>query len=184
MPVQVARISRAVFGGALLMACADATPPTQPREIAVKPRAGRAATDVVPTTETAPATLFACYVPGKGTVYRIKTADTPAECDRKDVQFSVTSDRGSAPIKGIEFHSAQVTLNSTGRIGIACVEGKFLVNFGWEIPGNSTATASQIRANRPTLVSGAGRWLFVAEPATIYIFYWNCADADPSTEAP
>ena len=149
------------------------------------PAAGRATTDIIVTTESTPTTFYACYVPGKGTLYRIKTSDTPSACEKKDVEFSWTTDLGSAPIRGIEFNSAAVTLPSDGRYIAQCPEGKSMMNFGWEIPsGTSTASASQIRANRPALISGRVAWGFVAAPGTTYVFYWNCADADPVTHAP
>jgi hypothetical protein len=163
------------------MACAEATP-TQPRENRAMSPASKAATDVILTTDAIPSTFYACYVPSKGTLYRIKTSDTQSECDKKDVEFSWTGDLGAAPIKGIEFHSAAVTLASDGRYIAQCPEGKSMMNFGWEIPsGASTANASQIRANRPALISGRVAWGFVAAPGTLYVFYWNCADADPAT---
>jgi len=164
------------------MACADATQPTQPRENRAISPASRGATDVILTTDVAPSTYYACYVPSKGTLYRIKTSDTPAECEKKDVEFSWSSDLGAAPIKGIEFHSAGVTLPADGRYIAQCAEGKSIMNFGWEIPSStSTATASQIRSNRPALISGRVGWGFVAAPGTVYVFYWNCADAAPAT---
>ena len=164
------------------MACADAAQPTQPRESRAMSPARKAATDVIPTTEEASSTFYACYVPSKGTLYRIKTSDTPSECEKKDIEFSWTSDLGAAPIKGIEFHSAGVVLPSDGRYIAQCAEGKSIMNFGWEIPfGTSTATASQIRANRPAFISGRVAWGFVAEPGTRYAFYWNCVDAGTAT---
>lgn len=144
--------------------------------------ASKAATDVILTTEVS-SILYACYVPSKGTLYRIKTSDTPSECDKKDVEFSWTSDLGAAPIKGMEFHAAEVTLPSDGRYIAHCPEGKSMMNFGWEIPNTSTATASQIRGNRPALISGHVGWGFVAAPGTVYVFYWNCADAGTVTNA-
>jgi hypothetical protein len=167
------------------MACADAAPPTQPHENRAKSAGARAATDVILTTASTPTTYYACYVPDKGTLYRIKTSDTPSACDKKDVEFSWTTDLGAAPIKGIEFNSAGVTLPSDGRFIAQCPVGKTMLNFGWEIPsGTSTASASEIRANRPAFINGRVAWGFVAKPGTVYAFYWNCADADPVTLAP
>lgn len=178
------RLSRAVLGGALLVACSDGTQPTQPSARRAVVPSSIASGDVVATTEATSGTFTACYVPSKGTIYLIKTSDTPSECDKKDVEFSWTTDQGSAPIRGIEFNSAVVTLPSDGRYIAQCPAGKSVMNFGWEIPAGSTATASQIRANRPALILGRAAWGFVAAPDTRYVFYWNCADADPVTHAP
>ena len=50
--------------------------------------AGVSAQTTTPTT-TAPAS--ACYVPGSGTVYRIKLADTPAQCSPGHVEFQLST---------------------------------------------------------------------------------------------
>lgn len=165
------------------MACADASQPTQPQS-RTKSAGARASTDVILTSDPAPSTYYACYVPSKGTLYRIKTSDTPSECDKKDVEFSWTTDLGAAPIKGIVFNSASVILPEDGRYIAQCPEGKSMLNFGWEIPsGTSLANASEIRGNRPALINGRVAWGFVAKPGTQYVFYWNCADADAVTHA-
>jgi hypothetical protein len=178
------RISRAFLGGALVVACSDSTQPTQPTAKRVIVPSSKAAGDVVAGTEAPSGTFFACYVPTKGTIYLIKTSDTPSQCDKKDVEFSWTTDQGPTPIRGIEFHSGGATLPSDGRYLVLCAAGKSMMNFGWEIPGNSLATASQIRASRPTLSGGQMGWAFEAAPGTAYTFYWSCADAAPVTHAP
>jgi hypothetical protein len=115
-------------------------------------------------------------------MYRIKTSDTLAECDKKDIQFSWT-DHGSGPISGVIFASDAATIPSDGRYRAVCPAGKSVMNFGWEIPSNSTASSTQIRGNRPTLNSGQALWVFIAAPGTGYVFYWTCADADEVTSA-
>ena len=177
------RVGRFVLGSALLVACSDGartTEPTRGRAFSSGERARSA--DVITATTITPTTLYACYVPDKGTMYRIKTSDTPADCDKKDVQFSWT-DHGSGPISGLIFASAVVTMPVSGRYFASCPTGKSVISFGYEIPVGSTATTSQIRGNRPTLANGQALWVFVATTGTDYVFYWTCGDADTPTAA-
>ena len=176
-----ARVSRVILSTVILVACSDGSTPTQPTAAHTRSVDSRkAVADGVIGALVTPTVIYACYVPQKGTMYRIKTSDTQQECDKKDVQFSWT-DQGSAAIRGIVFASSAATLPDNGRFFASCPDGKSVMNFGWEIPSNSTATASQIRGNRPTLVSGRSLWVFIAAPQTAYVFYWNCADADETT---
>lgn len=175
---------RALAGAALLLACADgASTPTQQlsaRSTTLAPSARSA--DLAVTPQATPNVIYACYVPDKGTMYRIKTADTMSACDKKDVEMS-WQDQGTGNITGIVFASAAVTLPSDGRYLATCPAGKSVMNFGWEIPPNSTANASQIVGNRPAVGAGQLTWGFHAAAGTNYVFYWNCADADPYTLA-
>lgn len=177
-----ARLIRAAITGVALVACADSNPPTQP--VARSPE--RVAT--LPTVAgdvsvlTAPTIISACYVVGKGTMYRIKTADTPSSCEKKDVEFSWT-DSPASKISGLIFASASVTLTSSGRYIATCPEGKSLINFGADIPLNSSSSPSDILGNRPALIEGRIGWGFHATPGTSWVFYWTCADAEAATSA-
>jgi hypothetical protein len=177
-----ARLIRAAITGVALVACADSNPPTQPvarspERVATLPTV---AADI--STASTPTTIYACYVVGKGAMYRIKTADTPAACEKKDVEFSWT-DSPASKISGLIFASAVVTLPSSGRYVATCPEGKSLINFGAEIPLNSTTSPSDIIGNRPALVEGKIAWGFHATPGTSWVFYWTCADAEGATSA-
>ena len=163
-----------------LVACSDGSATTQPTAAGARtPGARKPSADVGIATPTAATVIYACYVPGKGTMYRIKTSDTPAECDKKDVEFSWTERSGS--IEGVVFASASVTLPSDGRYIAQCPDGKSVLNFGWEITINSTGTTSQILSNRPTLTGGRTLWVFRAAPGTTYAFYWNCVAMETVT---
>ena len=172
---------RVLLGFLLVAACSDRSSPTQPARSTAAPSAKPTA-DVAIGTAVTPETIYACYVVAKGTMYRIKTSDTAAECEKKDIQFSWT-DHGSGPISGIIFASDAATLPSDGRYRAVCPAGKSVMNFGWEIPVNSTASSTQIKANRPAINGPQVVWGFVAAPNTSYVFYWTCADADPYTLA-
>ena len=175
---------RTLAGAALILACADgASTPTQQvsaRSTGLAPSTRSA--DLGVTPQATVNLIYACYVPDKGTMYRIKTADTQSECAKKDVEMS-WQDQGTGNIAGIVFASASVTLPSDGRYIATCPAGKSVMNFGWEIPSNSTATASQILGNRPAVGVGQLNWGFHAAGGTQYVFYWSCADADPYTLA-
>jgi hypothetical protein len=174
------QLLRTIVGTTALLACADVGQPTQPTESRARSAGGsKPSADVIASSVTQ-TTFYACYTPGKGTVYRIKTSDTPQACEKKDVEFSWT-DRASSPISGLTFHNATVTIGTSGRFFATCDAGQSVVNFGYEIPVTSTATTSQIRGSRPTVSGGQGLWVFVASPGTEYVFYWNCADADAPT---
>jgi hypothetical protein len=202
-----ARMSRAIVTGAALVACADGAPPTQPlsRSTAAAAASPKAAPDV--TTDALPSVIYACYTPKKGSIYRIKTGDTAAECDKQDIEFSWSDQgvpgpqgptgpqgpqgepgpkgpAGSGAIAGLTFISAQVTLPATGRYNALCATGKSLVNFGYEPTSQSAATTATIIGNRPVFGFGQVGWGFRAAPGTEWVFYWTCADADPAVAAP
>ncbi len=162
-----------------LVACSDGSATTQPAAGGAVSPGRKPSTDVGIATPTAATVIYACYVAGKGTMYRIKTSDTPAECDKKDVEFSWTERSGS--IEGVVFASAAATLPSDGRYFAECPDGKSVLNFGYEITINSTGTTSQILSNRPTLSGGRTGWVFRAAPGTTYVFYWNCAPMETVT---
>ena len=50
------------------------------------------------TAQQAPGTQYACYVPGSGTVYRIKEANTPAQCAAGHTAFQMSA--GTKPSSG------------------------------------------------------------------------------------
>ena len=61
---------------------------------------------LAPAVAQAQSTYYACYVPKTGSVYRVKTADTPAACKQNHVEFSwqsggglVFTERSSEPIQ-------------------------------------------------------------------------------------
>jgi hypothetical protein len=197
-----AHSARALVAAALLLACADARP-TQPgtRATAEPWGSSGASPDVVSETTGLPSTIYACYIPGKGLIYRIKTEGAPDECAGHDIEFSWANQgipgpqgpagpqgpqgeegppgpAGSVALSGLTFHSEGVTLPSDGRFRADCPAGKSVVNFGWEIPLGSTAAASQIKRNRPASDGSAVFWIFQAAPGTFYVFYWTCANAD------
>ena len=173
------RLARTALVCGLAMACSDGAGTTQPTTGTMTPGARKASPDVSIATSTVATEIFACYIPGKGAMYRIKTSDTPAECDRKDVQLSWT-DRSGA-IEGVVFAAASVTLPSDGRYIASCPDGKSVLNFGYEIPSNSTATTSQIIGNRPAISGGKATWGFHATAGTSYVFYWICAPMETVT---
>ena len=200
----VVRCTRPALTGAALMACADARP-TQPVDrvegaaVVAPPSA-----DIAPASPALPSVIYACYEAKKGTIYRIKTAETAQDCDKKDIAFN-WSDRGdpgpqgaqgvqgpkgdtgpqgptgAGPITGMTFNSLEVTLDQSGRHNVTCPAGKAVVAFGAEIAPLGDPT---IFGSRPTFVAGSIGWGFHATPGSRWVFYWTCADAATQTVAP
>ena len=175
------RVGYSTTAMVLFLGCSEGAPPTQPAERAETPRAASVPA-MAPRTDVAsaalPTVISACYVDGKGTIYRIKAAGTPTACDKKDTEFTWTDPGATAGlITGLTFHSASTTIPTGGRINFACDEGQSVINFGYEpLPGNDT----QPRASRPTLTSVGIRWVFVGTAGTEWVFYWTCANAAPA----
>ena len=171
---------RAGFAVLVMIACSEGSQPTQPaaRLAEVRVPVARPSADVVGAADL-PSTITACYVAKKGSIYRIKTADTANECDKGDVEFSWEAQPVRA-VAGLTFHSEGIVLPASGRYTVECPTGQSVINFGWEIPaGTSTAQASELRGVRPALIQGRVAWGIQAAAGTRYALYWTCAPADP-----
>jgi hypothetical protein len=176
------RAARTGLTAIVLLGCSEGAPPTQPADRApatpaVRVPAMTSSADIG-TSALATTTLYACYIPGKGLVYRIKTDGTPTECAKSDVQFSWTDPGANAGlITGLTFHSANLAVPEIGRLNFGCSDGQSLINFGYEAaPGNNT----QPRGSRPTFTTLGIRWQFTATVGTEWNFYWTCANAAPA----
>ena len=185
VPVSVVatRFTRALATALIVLGCSESTPPTQPVNRTSDVRVGltRPSGDVTPATVST-TVFYACYVPDKGAVYRIKTADTPAQCEKKDVEFSWTDAGSSAGlINGLTLHSQNVTLPSDGRFFATCPAGQSVVNFGSEIPAGQSATA--VFGSRPAINGSQIFWGFHGVASAVWNFYWTCADAAAATIA-
>ena len=174
-------VVRAGIAAAIMIACSEGSQPTQPSARTTDRRISdaRPSSDVV--AADLPLAITACYVPKKGSIYRIKTDDTPSACERGDVEFSWQAARA---IAGMEFHGRVITIPSDGRYSVFCPEGQAAINFGWEIPITSTAQSSQIKGVRPALSAGRIGWGIQAAAGTQYVIYWTCAPAEPGVLAP
>ena len=193
------RVLRPLLSALVVLGCAEGTPPTQPTEFergrVVTPP--RVSADVAPTSGTG--TIYACFIIGKGIVYRIKVEGAPDECAKNDVAFTIdqgvpgpegpTGPQGpqgevgpqgpGGPITGMTYYAAGVTLPSTGQFTATCPAGKSVLHFGWDIPAGSTASPTQIWRSRPSIGVGQMLWLFGAAAGTQYSFFWTCVNADP-----
>ena len=183
MSVISARATRAAGMAFIVLGCSESTPPTQPVNRTPDARAGvtRPTGDVAPTT-TSSTVLYACYVPDKGAIYRIKTADTPAQCEKKDVEFSWTDAGSSAGlINGLTLHSASATLPADGRYFADCPAGQSIVNFGYQVPAGQPATT--VFGSRPAINGTHISWGFQGVAGSVWTFYWTCADAAAASVA-
>ena len=175
---------RAGFAVLVMIACSEGSQPTQPSARIAEGRvsAARPSADVVGAADL-PSAITACYVAKKGTIYRIKTADTANECAKGDIEFSWEA-QPSRAVAGLTFHGEGVTLPADGRHTVQCPAGQSVINFGWEIPfGTSTAQPGELRGVRPALIQGRVAWGIQAAPGTRYVLYWTCAPADPVVDA-
>ena len=197
----VSDLLRPAVTGLVLLGCSDGSPPTQPDDAEGRRSASppRVSADVVPASGTA--TIYACYIVGKGIVYRIKVHGAPNECAKNDVEFTIdqgvpgpegprgpegpqgtVGPQGAAgPIDGVSHHAANVTLPADRQFRATCPAGKSVLNFGWEIPSGSTASPTQIWRNRPAITATQTEWLFGAATGTVYNFFWTCAFANSPT---
>jgi hypothetical protein len=107
--------------------------------------AGPAPSIIDPST-----TFHACYVPNSGTVYRIKTANTPATCTKPThVEFS-WSQSLTAEVTVVT-KQFEVTANQ-GQAGVAeCPFGTRLISGGYFLGGfNLTTGMPVVYANSPS----------------------------------
>ena len=97
---------------------------------------------------------LACYVPGSGTVYRVKEANTPASCAAGHVEFSLAPELPSASL--VSAAAASLPTNSRGAYDLSNVNG--LVAAGTESSGNAPASGAGTRfmwyPNRSALRAG------------------------------
>ena len=79
-------------------------------------------------------TLYACYVPKSGTVYRIKVANAPTKCAQNHVEFSWTTGGSTASVQVFEHGRISVGLlgGETVEREIACPAGSTPVSGGFD----------------------------------------------------
>ena len=150
-------------------------------------------------------TVYGCYVPMSGTMYRIKTTDTRQTCaSPTHVEFAITQGvpgpqgpqgpkgdtgpqgpqgpTGAAMLTGLTHYRLPVTLPASGFAAVSCPAGKSVVSFGTELGEDETKSAIWI--NRPTSLSGQIGWQFQGQAGARWILHYVCADAAPATAAP
>ena len=207
MPGVSSRAMRAVASAAILLACADAERPTQPvRDRAESDGSAAPVADVAANVTALPSVIYACFIPGNGTIYRIKTSGTKDQCDKKHIEFSWT-DQGApgpegppgpagpqgeqgppgpaGPLAGLELHGASaVTLPADGRFRAQCAPGKSVIAFGYTVPGNQlVSNIATIASSRPSINGPQIDWGFQAAPGTTWNFSWTCANAEAAVVA-
>lgn len=106
-----------------------------------------AALIVLPTAAQAQETLTACYVPKSGSVYRIKTPDTPAACKSNHVQFSWTHGASTFTRHESAANAKLISPNAFAQLTAECDAGEVVVSGGWTTYPNGPVSVSASRPN-------------------------------------
>ena len=103
-------------------------------------------------------TYHACYVPGSGTVYRIKAANTPAACNKgTHVEFQWTDFvRAIDPVMATK--TVTVPPGLTAGVSVDCPIGSIAYTGGFGV----SSVALKVIASRPTLLEDMRRWVVLA----------------------
>ena len=120
--------------------------------------AGLAAASERADAQAGVTTYHACYVPGSGTVYRIKATNTPAACNKgTHVEFQWTDFvRAIDPVMATK--TVTVPPGVTGGVSVDCPIGSIAYTGGFGV----SSAALKVIANRPTVVVDMRRWVVLA----------------------
>ncbi len=120
--------------------------------------AGLAAASEPAEAQAGVTTYYACYVPGSGTVYRIKAANAPAACSKRThIEFQWTDFvRAIDPV--IATKTVTVPPGLTGGVSVDCPIGSIAYTGGFGL----SSVALKVTASRPTLLDDMRRWVVLA----------------------
>ena len=148
-------------------------------------------------------TVYGCYVPTSGTMYRIKTTDTRETCaSPAHVQFTISQGvpgpqgpagpkgdtgpqgaagpAGSARLTNVTVLISLVTLPESGQHIARCPPGKAAIGLGWFNGGDGNNTQIQVYGYGPTVIGDQLVQVFHGQPGRTISFRLACADADPA----
>jgi hypothetical protein len=122
-------------------------------------------------------TYFACYVPGSGTIYRIKSANTPAACKKSThVEFQWT-DFVRAIDPFIAKRNIDVNPGAVVSASVECPAGSVAYTGGFRLNDDGL----QVRASHPDIgqtPSSLWRWIVVVKnessAAATFDLYARC----------
>ena len=100
--------------------------------------------------------ISACYVPGSGTVYRIKETDLKQECaSPRHVAFSWTD--GSVPGFTFRVQSAEAFVSEGDEqiVVVSCPSGSSLTGGGFRLTQVADVAAPLVRASEPDPFNGS-----------------------------
>ena len=130
-----------------------------------------------PAEAQAGATYYACYVPVSGTVYRIKTADTPAAC-KKDTHVEFQwADFGRARDPIMAETSITIPPGTVRSVAAQCPIGSILYTGGYTVPTDAPVRVivSRPEVGNPGVSSGlwfVRAWNESAVPQTVMAHAW------------
>jgi hypothetical protein len=124
----------------------------------------------------APTVLYGCYVPGSGTVYRIKSAGAPSQCaSTRHVEFTWNEEgaqgpQGPAGPPGPEGPAGASTTyttevrrishsirgGTTSSLTVYCLTGSKLLSGGYDLGSTSASAFMRVMASHP-LTDAAGQ---------------------------
>lgn len=134
--------------------------------------AGLAAVSEPAEAQAGVTTYYACYVPASGTVYRIKTADTPAACKKSThVEFQ-WADFGRASDPFIAETSITIPPGTFMSVAAQCPIGSILYTGGYTVSNDAPVRviASRPEVGNPVINSGiwfVRAWNESATPQTV-----------------
>lgn len=127
--------------------------------------------------QAAVTTYYACYVPASGTVYRIKTADTPAAC-KKDTHVEFQwADFGRARDPIMAETSITIPPGTVRSVAAQCPIGSILYTGGYTVPTDAPVRVivSRPEVGNPGVSSGlwfVRAWNESAVPQTVMAHAW------------
>lgn len=150
-------------------------------------------TGAVPTLGSAqvPGLLYACYVPKSGTVYRIRTEDTPANCIKPEhAEFSWNQqgiqgetgapgpagpqgETGPAGIAGLERVEVEMQINpgQSGQFVARCPAGKIAISGGYRTQAQAANDGTGLWVSRNGFTPGLQEWFVALANRTNVAFY-------------
>jgi hypothetical protein len=124
-------------------------------------------------------TFYACYVPGSGTVYRIKSTNTPAGCKKSTHVFFLWTDFMSALNPVIEQSSLVLPAGEEGTVIAQCQSGSIMYTGGYALLTDEDVRVIRNHPHTSPVPNTMNAWVVTAKNASAgphtVIAYARCA---------